>query len=375
MDEVSGRDTNDIDVLFEGEPQTPQQKLAVGKAQAALRGDGLRPGQQLRPTAPRSTTRWRCSSSPSRRSRTRPRRAARRPSTTHWEVNQGVKNVDAEVEEHRRAVDAVADRWAMIAAIVAGVAVTALTFGAAGPVIAGALGALAAAEATIITKLAVKGSAYSNEEILVDVVSGAVDVVFAVLTAGVGNALDAGVQGHPDRPAGQARHECVAVQADGRPRARQRRRGVPERHPVRLPPAPSPTRRHGPRGTRSRTSSSATGMGALTGTFMGGVMGSTGGLSKAAAHGPHLDPGRPPDLDAAAKAFDEARAAPPHVDPEVRAGQWHAHQAKHPGATYARLPRRPRSRPGRARPGCRARVPSAPPAISSAPGSAQPTAS
>ena len=88
----------------------------------------------------------------------------------------------------------------MIAAIAAGLLVTALTFGAAGPIVAGALGALAAAEATILTKLAFKGSAYSNEELLVDVVSGAVDVVFAVLTAGVGNALMRVAKGVPIGP-------------------------------------------------------------------------------------------------------------------------------------------------------------------------------
>ena len=79
----------------------------------------------------------------------------------------------------------------------------------------------------------------------------------------------------------------------------------------------------------------ATGMGAATGALMGGVMGSAGGWSKAAAHGPHLDPSRPPDLEAAARAFDEAPALPAKVDPATRAGQWHAHQAEHPGAVYA----------------------------------------
>jgi hypothetical protein len=68
---------------------------------------------------------------------------------------------------------------------------------------------------------------------------------------------------------------------------------------------------------------------------MGGAMGSGGGWSKAAAHGPHLDPGRPPDLEAAARAFDQAPSLATMVDPATRAGQWHAHQAQHPGAAYA----------------------------------------
>jgi hypothetical protein len=76
-------------------------------------------------------------------------------------------------------------------------------------------------------------------------------------------------------------------------------------------------------------------MGAATGALMGGVMGSAGGWSKAAAHGPHLDPGRPPDLEAAARSFDQAPALATTVDPATRAGQWHAHQSQHPGAAYA----------------------------------------
>src|SRR5262249_38316651 len=97
-----------------------------------------------------------------------------------WRIDQDQMAVDSAIEEHRRAADSVTDKLAMFAATVAGIVVTALTAGAAGPLVAGALGALAAAEATMLTKIAVKGAAYSQEELLVDAVTGAVDVIMAV---------------------------------------------------------------------------------------------------------------------------------------------------------------------------------------------------
>ena len=251
-----------------------------------------------------------------------------------WRVDQEVQAVDAAVEEHRRSVDSIADRMAMIAAIAAGLLVTAVTFGAAGPVIAGALGALAAAEATIITKIAFKGSAYSNEELLVDVVSGAVDVVFAVLTAGVGNALMRVSKGVPIGPLAKL---ATSASRSKRMIAHGLANGV-EGFLSGIPSAAAGSlvdEKTWTQGDPLTNFVTATGMGAATGALMGGVMGSAGGWSKAAAHGPHLDPGRPPDLEAAARAFDQAPALATTVDPATRAGQWHAHQAQHPGAAYA----------------------------------------
>ena len=222
----------------------------------------------------------------------------------------------------------------MIAAIAAGLLVTAVTFGAAGPVVAGALGALAAAEATIITKLAFKGSAYSNEELLVDVVSGAVDVVFAVLTAGVGNALMRVSKGVPIGPLAKL---ATSASRSKRMIAHGLANGV-EGFLSGIPSAAAGSlvdEKTWTQGDPLTNFVTATGMGAATGALMGGVMGSAGGWSKAAAHGPHLDPGRPPDLEAAARAFDQAPALATTVDPATRAGQWHAHQAQHPGAAYA----------------------------------------
>ena len=189
-----------------------------------------------------------------------------------FRVDQSVRAVDSAVDEHRRSVDSIADRMAMIAAIAAGLLVTAVTFGAAGPVVAGALGALAAAEATIITKMAFKGTAYSNEELLVDVVSGAVDVVFAVLTAGVGNALI------------PCRRACRSARSRSSRRARPAKRmiahglangvegflsGIPSAAAGSLVDEKTWTK-----GDPLTNFVTATGMGAATGALMGGVMGS-----------------------------------------------------------------------------------------------------
>lgn len=108
---------------------------------------------------------------------------------------------DTTVEDHRKAIDSFADTAATIAAIVATVIVivvaAVLTGGTAGAAIAAALAsakvaaiaALAAATATIGTKYAIKGGAYSKQEMAIDAVVGAVDAVVSVATAGVGGGL------------------------------------------------------------------------------------------------------------------------------------------------------------------------------------------
>ncbi|MFM5947711.1 MAG: hypothetical protein ACKOPM_00560, partial [Novosphingobium sp.] len=111
---------------------------------------------------------------------------------------------DTTVEDHRKAIDSFADTAATIAGIVATVVVmvvaviaTVATGGTAGVAIAGALAsaqvaaaaALAGAAATIATKYAIKGSAYSQQEMAIDAVVGAIDAVVSVATAGVGGGL------------------------------------------------------------------------------------------------------------------------------------------------------------------------------------------
>ncbi len=337
MEEVSGRDEFDIGLMLEGAPQTPQQKLELAKRKQEYEHTAYALGGHFS-TDERTQLDdevKRLEAAVKKLDKLKKEKPGSEEAAYYeFRVDQEVQAVDAAVEEHRRSVDSIADRMAMIAAIAAGLLVTAVTFGAAGPVIAGALGALAAAEATIITKMAFKGTAYSNEELLVDVVSGAVDVVFAVLTAGVGNALMRVSKGVPIGPLAKL---ATSASRSKRMIAHGLANGV-EGFLSGIPSAAAGSlvdEKTWTQGDPLTNFVTATGMGAATGALMGGVMGSAGGWSKAAAHGPHLDPGRPPDLEAAARAFDQAPALATTVDPATRAGQWHAHQAQHPGASYA----------------------------------------
>jgi Annexin len=339
MEEVSGRDAFDVRELLKGEPQTPKDKLEAAKRKRDYEksayalgntfGSKGEAGRLDAEVARLEETVARLNAAPE---------GSREADYLRWKVDQGVMAVDARVEAHRRSVDWLADTMAMAAAITAGLLITALTWGAAGPVIAGALGALAAAEATIITKLAVKGGAMSDEELLVDVVSGAVDVVFAVATAGVGNALLRVAKGVPIGP--------LAKMATSASRTKRMvAHGLANSVEGFLGGIPSAAagalvdEKTWSNGNVLGTVAGAAWQGGITGAGMGGVMGSGGGIRKPGAPpGPRLDPGRPPDLDAAAKAFDQATARGPDTDPATlaaRAGEWHAHQARHPSASYA----------------------------------------
>ena len=151
-----------------------------------------------------------------------------------WRIDQDQMAVDSAIEEHRRAADSVTDKLAMIAAVVAGGVVRAAPRAPAGR-LAGVLGALAATEATMLTKIAVKGAAYSQEEMLVDAISGAVDIVMAIATVGIGNALmrvsKAGVP--LTRLAKLQLVQRLARQADPRARDQGGRRGHGRRRRLR----------------------------------------------------------------------------------------------------------------------------------------------
>ena len=108
---------------------------------------------------------------------------------------------DRSVEDHRAAVDSLADTVANIAAIVATVIVIAVasffTAGTGGAAIIAALAsakvaaaaAIAAAAATIASKKLLKGSAYSGQEMGVDAIVGVVDAIASYATAGLGGGL------------------------------------------------------------------------------------------------------------------------------------------------------------------------------------------
>lgn len=116
-----------------------------------------------------------------------------------FELQEGY--FDRAVEDHRTAVDELADTASTVAAIVATVVVIVVasifTGGTGGAAIIAALAsakvaaaaAAAAAVATIGTKQLLKGSAYSSEEMAVDAVVGVVDAAASYLTAGMGGAF------------------------------------------------------------------------------------------------------------------------------------------------------------------------------------------
>lgn len=128
---------------------------------------------------------------------------ARLEKYAYWEDSFKLQEgyFDRAIEDHRTAVDSFADTAATIAGIVAVVVVmvvVAIATGGAGAAAIGAAlasakvaaaGAIAAAAATIATKALIKGSTYSHEELAVDAIVGAVDAAASAMTAGVGGGL------------------------------------------------------------------------------------------------------------------------------------------------------------------------------------------
>ncbi len=321
MDDVSGRDAIDLSVsLFAAE--SPREKLAAAQYRQKFEHDTFSLGGLFA-----SDERKALDADVARMAEmvdayekyTDPKTADPAKAEFYkWRIDQDQMAVDSAIEEHRRSADSVTDKLAMIAAVVAGAVVTALTWGAAGPFVAGALGALAAAEATILTKIAVKGAAYSQEELLVDVVSGAVDVIMALATAGIGNAL-----------------------------MRVSKAGVPLTRLAKLAASASRAKRilahgikEGVEGMVGGVASGAAGVladektwqqhpgDALKGVLAGSAMGGAGGLVMGGVVGGVLGGWKAPPTRIDLPTGSSAEAV-------SRAAQWHAHSQKKPGASYA----------------------------------------
>ena len=103
--------------------------------------------------------------------------------------DQGVETINAGISAHREMLDTWTDRITTVVGIVVGLAVTIVTFGAAGPVLAAVLGSILATAATMSLKAAIQGAAYGWEDISTDIVVGIVDALAAALTAGMGEKL------------------------------------------------------------------------------------------------------------------------------------------------------------------------------------------
>ncbi len=110
-----------------------------------------------------------------------------------------IERVQAAVEDHRRAIDSVANFAAQVAslavAITVGAVLTAVSGGALGPVMIAVIAAVAATITTMGTKALIQGGSYGAEDIGVDLAVGVVDALTAAATAGMGGRILRGATG------------------------------------------------------------------------------------------------------------------------------------------------------------------------------------
>lgn len=124
------------------------------------------------------------------------------------QLDYRVELVQQGVEDHRRAIDSVANFAAQVASLVVAVAVgAALTFlsgGTLGPVMIAVIASVAATVTTMGTKALIQGGSYGAEDIGVDLAVGVVDALTAAATAGMGGKLLRGATGAAEQAAVRA---------------------------------------------------------------------------------------------------------------------------------------------------------------------------
>jgi hypothetical protein len=207
--ELGGRDEFDTNMLLQGEPRNAAEEIAQMRERANWEFDnasGLFSGEEegiLRDRLERMEQSYATLTDPDATPEERAT-AARR-------FEHRSSNVSSAISVYREQMDAATDALATAAAVAAAIVVvvvaavlTPFTGGgsaAAGAGILAALGgaltsgtvaaaaAVAAATATIVTKQAMLGDAYSGEDMAVDAVVGVVDAVTAYATAGIGTGL------------------------------------------------------------------------------------------------------------------------------------------------------------------------------------------
>ena len=207
--ELGGRDEFDTNMLLQGEPRNAEEEMAQMRERANWEFDnasGLFAGEQegiLRDRLERMERSYATLTDPNATPEERAE-ASRR-------FEHRSSNVSSAISVYREQMDATTDALATAAAVAAAIVVvvvaavlTPFTGGgsaAAGAGILAALGgaltsgtvaaaaAVAAATATIVTKQAMLGDAYSGEDMAVDAVVGVVDAVTAYATAGIGTGL------------------------------------------------------------------------------------------------------------------------------------------------------------------------------------------
>jgi hypothetical protein len=189
MDDVSGRTGFDVSQMLKGEPETIDEKRqrlleaidwekqagSLGRLLGRDQEDALdRDLKNLDETIKKLED---------------PNLTAEQRDVYIGFFDQGVETVNAGIAAHREVLDTWTDRITTVVGIVVGLAVTVVTFGAAGPVLAAVLGSIMATAATMSLKAAIQGAAYGWEDIATDIVVGIVDALAAALTAGMGEKL------------------------------------------------------------------------------------------------------------------------------------------------------------------------------------------
>lgn len=117
------------------------------------------------------------------------------------QLDYRVEIVQQGVEDHRRAIDSVANLAAQVASLVVAAAVTALSAGTLGPVMIAVIASVAATVTTMGTKALIQGGSYGVEDIGVDLAVGVVDALTAAATAGMGGKLLRGATGAAEQAA------------------------------------------------------------------------------------------------------------------------------------------------------------------------------
>lgn len=236
MSEVSGRDSQDMKWALKGEPQTLEGKLKRSEERLKYEKDAYWLGDyfadqeradmqaqydQLKKDKAR-LDKLAGLKAPPKKGESKEDYARRLQEYEYWKTGLDLQQgyFDRSVQDHRTAVDTLTDTAATIAGIVATIVVivgaivlTVVTGGTAAagivPALAAAAGSVmtsasvaavaagAAAVATVGTKLALKGGAYSMEEMGVDLAVGVVDAAASYLTAGMGGALLKTARGMP----------------------------------------------------------------------------------------------------------------------------------------------------------------------------------
>ena len=110
-----------------------------------------------------------------------------------------IELVQQSVEDHRRAIDSVANLAAqvasMVVAITVGAILTAVSGGALGPVMIAVIASVAATLTTMGTKALIQGGSYGDEDMGIDLAIGVVDALTAAATAGMGGRILRGATG------------------------------------------------------------------------------------------------------------------------------------------------------------------------------------